>query len=118
MRKKGAAGGRASSTWGNRRLGKRRLDTLVSEATVDCYDEAEQRMGLFTAIQDNLQVPFRTMVLGVEVTVERADLSDAEEIVVICRRGRGRQTIPILDLPLPIPPPRGSEWIEAYRHWA
>jgi hypothetical protein len=25
--------------------------------------------------------------------------------------------IPILDLPLPTPPPGGAEWIEAYRHW-
>jgi hypothetical protein len=29
-----------------------------------------------------------------------------------------RQAIPILDLPLPTPPPDGAEWIEAYRHWA
>ena len=29
-----------------------------------------------------------------------------------------RLSIPILDLPLPAPPPPGSEWIAAYRHWA
>jgi len=31
--------------------------------------------------------------------------------------GRSRQCIPILDLPVPTPPPGGAEWIEAYRHW-
>jgi hypothetical protein len=45
------------------------------------------------------------------------DLNDAEEIVAICRRGRQRQLIPIVNLPLPSPPPVGWEWIEAYRHW-
>ena len=48
----------------------------------------------------------------------RVDLNDADEIVAICRRGRQRQLIPILNLPLPDPPPAGWEWIEAYRHWA
>jgi hypothetical protein len=28
-----------------------------------------------------------------------------------------RQVIPILDLQLPAPPPKGAKWIEAYRHW-
>ena len=51
------------------------------------------------------------------VHVERVDLNDAEEIVAICRRGRQRQLIPIVDLPLPSPAPVGWEWIEAYRHW-
>jgi len=31
-------------------------------------------------------------------------------------RGRERQSVPILDLPLPSPRPEGVEWIEAYRH--
>ena len=61
---------------------------------------------------------FKTEVLGVKVTVDKLDLTDADDIVVVCRRGKTRQRVPILDLPLPKPPPRGWEWIEAYRHWA
>src|SRR5437899_2182337 len=57
-------------------------------------------------------------ILGVSVRVDGVDVNDADEIVAICRRGRQRQLIPILDLPLPSPPPAGWEWIEAYRHWA
>jgi hypothetical protein len=72
---------------------------------------------LYTVLDERLEVPFETEVLGVKVTVERVELSDAEEIVAICRRGRGRQAIPILELPLPVPRPEGSEWIEAYRRW-
>jgi hypothetical protein len=100
------------------RVSKARLDALVEEATVDCYNEDEQRMGLLTMIQDHLAVPFETEVLGVSVVVERIDVNSADEIVASCRRGRERQAIPILDLPLPSPPPAGAERIAAYRHWA
>ncbi len=90
---------------------------MVADAVVDCHDEDEQRTGLFTMIQDNLAVPFTTQVLGVEVTVRRVDLR-GDGIVAVCHRGRVRQAIGILDLPLPQPPPDGAEWIEAYRYWA
>jgi len=73
-------------------------------------------------LQEHLACPFSTQVLGEAVRVERIDLNDTEEIVAICRRERHRQLIPklipILNLPLPSPPPAGWEWIEAYRHWA
>ncbi len=107
-----------SRTGGGPRLTAAALDNLIEEATVDCYNESEQRTGLYTMLEDSLQLPFETMVLGVQVTVERIDLTNADEIVAVCRRGRARQAIPILELPLPSPPPRGAEWIEAYRHWA
>jgi hypothetical protein len=96
---------------------KTRLDALVAEAVVDCYGESEQITGLYTMMDSRLSVPFRTIVLGVPVTVERLDLNQREEIVAVCRRARIRQTVPILDLPLPSPPPAGAEWIDAYRHW-
>jgi len=48
----------------------------------------------------------------------RIDITQDEQIVAICRRGRSRQAIPILDLPLSDPRPGGAEWIEAYRQWA
>jgi hypothetical protein len=99
------------------RLSKARLDELVEEAIVDCYDESEQAGGLYTMIEDNLAFPFATTVLGVAVTVERVQLTPRDEIVAVCRRAGIRQTVPLLDLPLPSPRPAGSEWIAAYRHW-
>jgi hypothetical protein len=98
-------------------LGKARLEELVEEATIDAYGESEQRVGFFTMLEEHLAVPFATEILGTPVRVERVDLNDADEIVAICGRGRQRQLIPILNLPLPSPPPGGWEWIEAYRHW-
>jgi hypothetical protein len=93
------------------------LDTLIEQATVDCDNEAEQVTGLFTMIEDDLGLPFTTSVLGMTVTVTGINLSDTDQIVAICQRGGHRQTIPILDLPLPKPAPEGAQWIEAYRRW-
>lgn len=98
-------------------MSKAQLDAMVEEATVDCYNEAEQVTGLLTVIEDELTVPFKTRVLGVEVTVERVDLTGEDQIVAICSRKKLRQTLPLLDLALPTPPPEGAQWIEAYRHW-
>jgi hypothetical protein len=93
------------------------LDTLIEEATVDCFNDEEQITGLFTMIDEHLALPFDTEVLGVTVTVTKVDLTIDHEIVAVCRRNTHKQTIPILDLPLPTPPPDGAEWIEAYRRW-
>ena len=94
------------------------LYALIEEAIVDAYDASEQRTGFYTMLENDLSLPFKTEVLGMEVTVERVDLTDDEEIVAVCRRGKARQRIRILDVPLPDPPPKGWEWIEAYRRWA
>ena len=102
----------------HRPLSKAYLERLVEEAVVDTYNESEQRCGLFTMIEEHLALPFETDMLSVTVKVERIDLNEAEEVVAICRRGRTRQRINVLDLPLPSPPPDGAEWIEAYRYWA
>jgi hypothetical protein len=99
-------------------LSKRRLNELIEEAIIDAYGESEQRVGLLTMLEAHLAVPFTTEILGTAVRVERVDLTAAEEIVAICRRGQHRQRIATLDLPLPSPPPAGWEWIEAYRHWS
>jgi hypothetical protein len=117
---------RRSAKVGQKRQGRdrresfsvRRLNKLIEEAIVDSYNDAEQISGLYTMIEEHLALPFETQVLGVEVTVAAIDLTEAGEIVAICVRGRTRQAIPLLHLPLPRPLPRGTESIAAYRRWA
>lgn len=76
-------------TTGRGSLSKARLDELIEQAIVDSYNESQQVTGLYTMI----------------------------EIVAVCRRAGGRQTVPLVDLPLPSPPPAGTEWIAASRRW-
>jgi len=94
------------------------LDALIAQATVDCYNESECITGFYTMLEDNIAVPFQTVVLGVDVTVTGVDLTEDGQITAVCTRGKAKQRIPILDLPLPTPPPKGAEWIDAYRRWA
>jgi hypothetical protein len=97
-------------------LSDEELDALVEEATVDAYGDDEQ-LGGFAVIEDNLEVPFKTTVLGVTVTVQEVTQTESG-IVADCVRDGHHQAISVLDLPLPEPPPKGAQWIAAYRRWA
>ena len=61
--------------------------------------------------------------LGAMVEEATIDCHDEEThrssgLVANCVRGRHKQAIHLLDLPMPEPPPKGAERIAAYRHWA
>lgn len=90
---------------------------MIEEAIVDAYTESEQAGGLHMMLEQDLDLPFETTVLGATVSVKRLNITENDEVVAVCYRGRERQAIPILELPLPDPPPSGWEWIEAYRRW-
>ena len=96
---------------------KAKLEKLIEEAVVDAYGEEEQVGGFFTMMEEHLALPFSTSILGVDVVVEKVDMTCSGQIVAICRRDKVRQRVGILDLPLPTPAPPGTEWIAAYRHW-
>ncbi|HUA22865.1 MAG TPA: calcium-binding protein [Steroidobacteraceae bacterium] len=93
---------------------KRRIEALIAEAIVDACTEPEQRTAFYTLLDDRLDTPFVTKILGVAVSVERVEFTKEEQIVAICRRARSRQAVPILELPLPAlaagqtPPRRGT----------
>ena len=93
------------------------LDQMIEEAIVDAYGESEQTAGFYSVLDDNLEVPFQTVILGLMVTVERIDMTKDGQVVAVCSRGKSRQRIPILDLPLPTPRPAGAGWIDAFRRW-
>ena len=43
------------------------MDRLVEEAIVDAYGDSEQRTAFLSVLQDRLELPFETLVLGVPV---------------------------------------------------
>ena len=95
-------------------LSKARLKELIEEAVVDAYTEEEQIVGFLTMIEEHLALPFSVKILGVEVEVEKVDMTLDSQIVAFFRRGNTRQKVAILDdLPLPVPAPAGAEWIAA-----
>ena len=54
-----------------------RLRELIEEATVDCYDESEQHVGLLTMIEENVECPFPATVIGEETANRRQRLGSA-----------------------------------------
>lgn len=98
-------------------LSQARLKELIEEAVVVAYTEEEQIVGLLTMIEEHLALPFSAKILGVEVEVEKVDMTLDSHIVDICRRGNTRQKVAILDLPLSVPAAASAEWIAAYRRW-
>lgn len=68
-------------------------------------------------MEEHLALPFSASILGVDVVVEKVDMTRGGQIVAICRRDKITQRIGILALPLPTPAPAGTEWIAAYSHW-
>jgi len=96
---------------------KAKLEKLIEGAVVDAYGEEEQVGGFLTMMEEHLALPFSANILGVDVVVEKVDMTRSGQIVAIYRRDKTRQRIGILDLPLPTPAPAGTEWIAAYRHW-
>ena len=99
------------------RLSKARLDELVEDAVVDAYGESEQVTGFYTMMENGLRLPFETEILGMTVTVEDIDVTEDDQLVAVCRKGKTKQRISLSELPLPSPLPEGAEWIVAYRYW-
>jgi hypothetical protein len=96
----------------------RRLDALIEEVTVDAYGESEQATAFLTVLEECLALPFGATVLGEAVVLEKIDLSEADELIAVCRRRGKRQKVRLLDLQLPVPRPEGAEWVAAYQRWA
>jgi hypothetical protein len=93
------------------------LAEMIEAATVDAYVESQRQvMGLYDRLEECLPAVFETTVLGVKVAVEGISYANGV-ISADCVRGEYRQSISLLELPLPDPPPEGWEWIAAYRYW-
>lgn len=92
------------------------LDELIEEATVDAYDEYEQRVGFLQMIQDNVPVPFQAILHGDAVTASEIDGDDRVIKVTIKKNGK-TYPVDILDLKINYASVKGSTWIAAYRKW-
>lgn len=96
---------------------KSRLEDLVGRALEGAEGEEEQAMAFHEAILEELKLPFRTDLADGPVRVVAVEAGADDELVAVCLRPGARLEIPLGELPIPRPAPRGAEWIRAYRHW-
>jgi hypothetical protein len=61
--------------------------------------------------------PFRRLIYVTELSKAELDAM-LEEAIIDCNDEEEQLAIHLLDLPLPEPPPKGTEWIAVYRRWA
>jgi len=95
-----------------------RLQALIQEATVDCYDEHEEHMGLMNLIEENVVCPFPAKVIGEDVEVVELRSPEAGfGLDAVCRYKGKDYNIDINSLEWPKKKPEGFEWIEAYLAW-
>ncbi|MEK9143676.1 MAG: calcium-binding protein [Patescibacteria group bacterium] len=91
------------------------IESLIEEATVDCYDEEECRIGFLTVLQENIPTPFKATLDGNTITVNKID-GDDRAIKVFIQNGKVVYPVDILDL-IVEQNVSGYQWIAAYRKW-
>lgn len=91
------------------------LDDLISEITVDCYDDDEALMG-FEAAFDEVRFPVSGTVVGEDVQVISVGRGDGRrELVATCERARQRYDVAVLDVDLR--DADATRLVAAYRRW-
>ena len=95
-----------------------RLEDLIAEATVDCYNEYEEYQGFLNMLEENVVCPFPAKVIGEEVeVVELRAPETGFGIDAVCRYKGKDYPIDINSLEWLKQKPKGYEWIEAYQSW-
>ncbi len=86
---------------------------------MDAYNDEEQATGFLMMIQDHLPCPFLALVVGESVQVVGFDFGEPYEttVMAVCRRKGKRYKINVTSLEWVGSPPKGAEWVEAYRAW-
>ena len=97
---------------------RERLQALIEEAIVDCYNEEEQHIGLLTMVEDNVVCPFRARVIGEEVEVTGFEHARGfPGLKAVCQYKGKKYLVDITSLEWVKPRPKGFEWVEAYFAW-
>lgn len=99
---------------------KARWEALIAEATVDCYGEYEEFVGMLTTLGDRLEFPFAARVLGEKVEVIGLDEKASSErrgVVAEVRKGARQYTVALADVEVVEKDSETAEWLAAYRYW-
>ena len=101
-------------------IDENRLEELLEEATVDCYDEEEQFSGVLCTLDDNLTFPLQVTVLGEIVEVVGLDESRSglrHGIIAKVRKHQQEYRVALSELEFTEPDPVSAEWLAMYRYW-
>ena len=98
-----------------------RLEELLEVATVDCYDEEEEFLGVLSTLAENLRFPLQGAALGEAVEVIGLDANRSSlrrGILAIVRKTGKEYRVALSELEFIKPDPASDEWLEMYRYWS
>lgn len=98
-----------------------RLEALLEEATIDCYDEEEEFAGVLISVDENVHWPLPAELAGTSVEVLGLDESSSSTrrgIVARIRRGGKEYTAALADLTFDDVDETSGEWLAMFRWWA
>lgn len=100
-------------------MNRERLEELVEEATIDCYDEYEAFAGMEVALTDELAFPLTATAPGDPVTVTGIDSRSSPKrgIMATVDKGGTSYAFPLSELEFVDPDSSSEEWIAAFRLW-
>ena len=99
---------------------KSELRELLEEATVDCYDEDEQFMSLYTVMDESLPFPFPATVVGEAVSVLDLDGKHSSlfgGIHARVRRGDKEYVASLTSLNVGTANAEVAKWLAVYGYW-
>jgi hypothetical protein len=102
-------------------MDEKKLEALLEQATVDCYDEEEEFSGVLCALEDNLTFPLQAEAMGEPIEVLGLDerRSSLRRGIVARVRKDGREySMGLAGLTFMAPDPTSAEWLAMYHYWA
>lgn len=100
-------------------MNRARLEKLIEEATIDCYDETEEFEGMVVTLTDELQFPVKATALGDPVTVLGIDSKTSFErgIMATVDKAGTQYAFPLSELDFIDLDESNEEWIAAFNYW-
>jgi len=93
------------------------LDDLITEITIDCYDEDEQLQAFENAFDEDARFPCPGTVVGQDVKVlSPGTNAGRRELIATCQRNGRSYQVALLDVDLNADPTT-SRLLAAYRRW-
>jgi len=101
-------------------MNQARLEALLDEAMVDCYDEEEQFWGVFYMLEEKLHFPLPARVLGEPATLIGLDDSRSGQrrgVMARVRKGDREYAVALSEVEVLDSDPVSAEWLAAHRYW-
>lgn len=102
-------------------ISEERLQELLDEAIVDCYDEEEEFSGVLISIDENVAWPLPAQLAGMPVEVLGLDESASNlrrGIQARIRRDGKVQRASLIDLTFGDVDETSAEWLALFHWWA